>query len=404
MMKLLSILFILFIVGFGFTQNGHADVCTPVKKPTKYLVKKSDHIAAILRLLDLEPVFGTKGSLPELLKINKIKNANVIEPETEIEIPFKCEEKVVIWNTVDRETDRLITLEKADLSGTASGVGAPAPTAPIEQKALDIIDADKATEEQVTTEGAPGEDSVSEALRYRMICEGEWTGSECITRYSVIYLAGVGSYYRYDGVDATTNDTAVLLSKFNPGINLGWANYWFENFKTDFGFSINALSINEEARGRPIDQNKKVISNLYGLVKYETERMGFSFGFAQLDKVFYRFFKENIVVFNDGGVTVQLVPITKIRGALSYLVHQEGKYRYDLEVGMYSLSGGKSSGYDVEAGSGWDLSMTVQHDRVQEYLFGTVIYGVSQQNTTIEKQDQTDLSLVFGYAWKMKDW
>lgn len=416
MMKAVNLFIIACLIFFGCVQNSGADVCTPIKKPTKYLVKKSDYIASILRLLDLEPVFGKSGSLSKLIKINNLPNIDVIEPGMEIQIPFPCEEKAVVWNLIDRKEDRLITLEKSSVNASsASSSGLPAteektepavvpPAEKVEQKTIEILNEDKITGSEVSTDGAPSEEKVSEALRYRMICDGEWTGSECITRYSVVYLAGIGTYYRYDGIDATTNDNAVLLSKFNPGINLGWANYWFENFKTDLGFSLNYLSINEEARGRPIDQSKKMISNLYAFAKYEIGPFGFSAGVSQADKVFYRFFKENIVIFNDGGVTVQLVPITKFRGAVSYLLRQDGKYRFDVEAGFYSLSSGKSSGYDVMPGSGWDATFSVQHDRVKEYVFGALVFGKSQQDTTIEKQVQTDLSLVFGYAWKLKDW
>lgn len=419
MMKAVNYLVILCLTLFAFMHVAHADVCSPVKRPTKYLVQRSDYPAAILRSLGLEPVFGAKGSMSDLIRANNLKNANVIEPGMEIQIPFRCEEQALVWTLFDRDKDRLITLEKANFktnSSTATTTAAlpetetetetvvSVPPEKVQQNTIDILNQDSPTEPDVSTEGAPLEDSVSEALRYRMICEGEWTGSECITRYSVVYASALGSYYRYDGIDATTNDTAVLLSKFNPGINLGWANYWFENFKTDIGFSLSYLSINEEARGRPIDQSKKVLSTLYGFAKYEVGPMGISLGFSQADKVFYRFFKENIVVFDDGGVTVQLVPITKYRAALSYLVWQEGKYRLDAEVGFYSLSAGKSSGYDVMPGSGWDVSVSVQHDRVKEYVFGTINFGKSQQDTTIEKQDQTDLTLAFGYAWKIKDW
>ncbi len=409
MMGVLKYFLVLSMIYLVFVQKANADVCTPLKKPTKYFVKKADHIAAVLRLIGLEPVFGTKGSLAKLLEINNIINPNLIEPATEIVIPFQCEEQAIEWTLIDRVEDRLITLEKSKMSvgtGGTSGTAEeqPAPPEKVEQKAIDILNQDTPAEPQVSTEGAPSEDKVSEALRYRMICEGEWTGSECITRYSVIYLAGIGSYYRYDGIDATTKDTAVLLSKFNPGLNFGWENYWYSNFKTDLGFSFQNLAINEEARGRPIDQDKKMISNLYGYAKYEVGRFGFSLGIAQYDKVFYRFFKENIVIFNDGGVTVQLVPITEYRGAFSFLLFQAGKFRFDTELGLYSLSAGKSSGYAVEAGSGLDLSLKVQYDRVKAYLFGAIKYGKSQQDTTIEKQEQTDLSLVFGYAWKLKDW
>ena len=408
--KYLILITLLFL---SFVQETNADVCTPLSRSTKYVVKKSETIASVLRTLGLEPVFGPGGNLLKLIEMNNLKNPNLVEPGTEITIPFSCEEQVLGWKLFNREEDRLILLEKADFTSRSNVADtenstatdpAAKPPEKIEQKTIDIVNQDQPLEPQISTDGAPSEDKVSEALRYRMICEGEWTGSECITRFSAIYLTAIGSYYRYDGTDATTDDTAVMLSKFNPGFGFGWSNYWFENFKTELGFSFQSLSINEEARGRPIDQDKKVLANLYGLAKIETGLMGFSLGISQVDKVFYRFYKENIVIFNDGGVTVNVVPIMQYRAGFSYVLHQEGKFRFDGEIGLTSLSSGKNSGYSVDAGSGFDFSVTVQEDLIKEYLFGTIKYGKSQQNTTIEKQEQTDLSMVFGYAWKLKDW
>ncbi len=413
MMTVIKLFLIISAAFFIFVEKAKADVCTPVKKPTKYFVKKADHIASILRLLDLEPVFGSGGSLQKLLKVNNLQNPNLIEPGNEIVIPFACEEKATAWTLIDRGEDRLITLEKVKISGTNStdenstpavNEVPPKPSETVENKTIEILNKDQPTEPQVSTEGAPSDDKVSEALRYRMICDGEWTGNECITRYSVFYIAGVGTYFRYDGIDATTGDTGILLSKLAPGINLGWANYWFENFKTELGFALQNLAINDEARGRPILQNKQVLTNFYGLAKFEFGRFGFSAGLAQQDAVFYRFNKENIVIFQDGGVEVQVVPIMQYRGAVSYLLNQKGKYRFDGEIGVYTNTAGQTSGYTVQPGAGWDLSLKIQHDLIQEYLFGSIKFGRSQQDTSIEKQLQTDLSLQFGYAWKLKDW
>jgi hypothetical protein len=48
--------------------------------------------------------------------------------------------------------------------------------------------------------------------------------------------------------------------------------------------------------------------------------------------------------------------------------------------------------------------MTVTHDRVKEYIFGTMKYELSQQDTDILSQKAAELGFKFGYAWKLKDW
>ncbi len=88
------------------------ETCSDQAKPTKYLVRKGDHIAAILRTLQLEPVFGKNNSLDQLLKINTLSDPNLIEPGQELVIPFDCNEQVSIWQIEDRGTDRLLVRKK----------------------------------------------------------------------------------------------------------------------------------------------------------------------------------------------------------------------------------------------------------------------------------------------------
>ncbi len=406
MNAIVKLFFVTTLIVFGFLQKSNADVCTPVSKPTKYIVKKSDHIAEILRTFKLEPVFGTGGTLEKLLKVNNLPNQNVIQPGDEITLPFSCEEQTNGWRMLDRGEDRIITLEAFEYKKNVSISVAPA-VIPREQKneAIEIIQNDVASGEQVDTqaEGAPSEE-MSEALRYRMICDGEWTGTECITRYSAIYVLGGAWYNRYDGVDATTNGEGTLLSKLNPELGFGWHNYWFENFRTNLGFSYLNNEIHPEVRERPIEQSKKGIASVFADARYETGPFGFSLGLSQTEKLFYRFTKEFIVLFEDGGVVVNAVPILVFRGAFSYMFHQSGKYRFDAELGLLSLQGASTSGYEVKPGTGFDISLSVQHDRVKEYVFGTLKYEVSQQDTQILLQKSSELGIKFGYAWKLKDW
>ena len=402
MKAIVKIFFLAALFGYFFVQKSYADVCTPLSKPTKYIAKKGDHIAEILRSFKLEPVFGDGGTLEKLLKINQLPNQDVVKPGDEIILPFSCEQQTNGWRILDRSEDRIITLEPVQMKTKGDGS-----TTVIEEKnkALEIIEGDVATDPQISTEmtDSPSEE-VSEALRYRMICDGEWTGTECITRYSAVYVLGGAWYNRYDGIDATTNGEGTLLSKLNPEIGFGWHNYWYENFRTNLGFSYINNEISPEVRERPIEQSKKGVTSIFADARYETGPFGFSLGILQSEKLFYRFSKENIVLFDDGGVVVNAVPILSFRAGLSYMFYQAGKYRFDATFGVLSLQGASTSGYEVKPGTGMDFSLSVQHDRIKEYVFGTLKYEISQQDTQILIQRARELGIEFGYAWKLKDW
>ncbi len=392
-----SFLFSVFLM-MCISQNLNADVCTPLTKSTKYIVQNNEKISDVLKKFKLEPVFGEGGNLEKILAQQNVQDEDRISAGTEVALPFSCEQDVTVWKLIDRGGDRLVRLEKV-----SSKVNMNESDKESSRNAIDIINRDSPTEKDIGGDGT-NSGEISEALRYRMICEGEWTGTECITRYSTLFVLGGMWYNRYDGTDATTNASGVLLSKLNPELGFGWTNYWFPEFRTTLSFSLINNDIHPEVRERPIEQSKKVITSINAEAKYEVGPYGFTFGIGQTEKLFYRFFQQNIILNNDGGVVVNAVPILFLRGAVSYMFYQAGKYRFDGEVGYSYLQGGKTSGYDVTPGRATDFSITVQHDRIKEYIFGTLKFEKSHQDTDILIQDAQEIGIKFGYAWKLKDW
>lgn len=396
----------LIIILFSFSclsKLNAAEICTPLVKQTRYVIQSGDDFYSILKNFTLEPVIGDGGSLEALQKINNMPNQTATEAGAEIILPFKCEEQITGWRVIDKGSYRLITSEKLDKDG-ASPTKIKTENLSADDKTLDILNKDIPASIQAELEGTAPSEDISEALRYRMICEGEWTGTECVTRYSTIYVTGGAWYNRYDGIDRTTGGQGILLSKMNPEIGFGWNNYWTANFKTDLHFTIINNAIHPEIRERPIDQDKKVLNTFNADVRYEVGKWGFTLGIAQRERLFYRFLTENIVLFDDGGVVVNAVPLVDIHTSASYMFHQSGKYRFDGQVGLVSILGSSTSGYNVTPGTAFDLSFTVQHDRIEEYLFGTVKFESSHQDTDILLQKASELGFTFGYAWKLKDW
>jgi hypothetical protein len=415
-------------------------VCTPLLKSTKYKVAKGDHIAYILRQFGQEPVFSSSGSLNKLLKINQIENPDLIEPGDEITMPFRCEEDVAVWSTVDKGAYRLISL-KQNTSKTNNNdteiklVPAKAEQTPSIESSehaeispfvpSTIVTEDQKLNEVLKSENGPrpddieadaaDSDKISEALRYRMICEGEWTGTQCITRYSTVYLEGSGWYNRYDGTDPTApggqNNKGILLSKLNPQIQFGWQNYWTENFKTELSAGFQNSEILPEAREIPIERDKKFLSNVYLQGRYEVGAFGFGVGLKNHDKLFYRFRFSGLSApclsnsnFAGCGVFVHVANIMSYFANANWMFYQAGKFSYDVKASFYLLGQGATGGFEVYNGTATDIEFTVRHDRVREYLYGKIHYGVSSQDTSIEVQTSQNLGFAFGYAWKLKDW
>lgn len=398
-----SFLILIFLQIIFLQKIDAAEICTPLTKQTRYSVQNGEDFYSVLKNFGLEPVIGDGGSLEALQKINNMPNQTAAEPGNEIIMPFKCEEQLVGWRVIDKGTYRLITSEKI---GKTTGTDGKVKTENLgnDQKTTDILNKDIPGGTQVDLDSVGPTEEVSEALRYRMICDGEWTGTECITRYSTIFVTGAAWYNRYDGTDRTTGGQGVLLSKLNPEIGFGWNNYWTENFRTDLYFSVINNDIHPEIRERPIEQSKKTLNTFSANARFEVGKWGFSAGIQQRERLFYRFLVQNIVLFDDGGVVVNAVPLFDAHLGASYMFHQSGKFRFDGEFNVSSIQGGGTSGYNVNAGTAFDIGFTVQQDRIKEYLFGTVKYEMSQQDTDILLQKASELGFKFGYAWKLKDW
>ncbi|AZZ37913.1 hypothetical protein CIK05_14255 [Bdellovibrio sp. qaytius] len=395
-------------------------ICTPVIKTTKYRMLKGDYPAAILRKFGLEPVFGKKGSINTLLKINNFKNPNVIEPGTVVILPFDCEQEVMPFKVIVNEKEyREITTEKVLTTSTpVSGTVAPAINAevPVEKPdAFGQIVGGKPTDEQDVEATGKSQDNISEALRYRMICEGEWTGSECITRYSSIF-ANFGAYNnRYDGVDSNAapgkQKNGLLLSKLNLAAGFGWNNYWNENVKTVLQLELQNNQMLPDIKSVPIDGGDRLLTSLQAEARYEKGSWGIGLGLRQFDKLYYVFnfaaLQGNLCSVNDVslcGVQVYSANVPSLFVDLSYMIHQAGKFRFDTELKYFTLGATKVSTVDVHAGSGQSIEFSVTHDRIEEYLKGTIRYSMASQDTSIETQNAKELAMLFTYSWKLKDW
>ena len=394
-----------FSIPMLFAHQVHAaEVCTPPPKPIKYTIQSGEDFYSVLKNFGLDPVIGSGGSLEQLQKMNNIPDQTQAESGREIVMPFKCEEKILGWRIIDKVAYRLITSEKLDQTNSSLAKVKSENLSP-DKKTVSILNKDIPDDNQVDLEKVDDSSTdVSDALRYRMICNGEWTGTECITRYSALYATGSAFYNRYDGVDRTTGGEGTLLSKLNPEVGFGWNNYWNARFRTDLYATILNNDIHPEVRERPIEQSKKILNSFAFDARYEIGKLALKAGLSQRDRLFYRFAQSNIFLQQDGGVVVNAVPVLDFHVGVGYMLHQAGKFRFDLEATLESLQAAGTSGYNVRPGNAYEIAGTIQHDRVKEYLFGTVKYEVSQQDTDILIQKTSELGFKFGYAWKLKDW
>ncbi len=384
-------------------NSANAQACSKVSKPVKYTMRSGDDFFSLLKTFNLEPVIGAGGSLERLQQANNLIDQTTTQTGSEILIPFNCEEQLLGWRLIDRGEDRLITTEKLLKTSPNQAVSAE-PIKP-ETKTKEILDNAMPTDDSVDLDTIKETNTdISEALRYRMICNGEWTGTECITRYSAIFAIGGAWYNRYNGVDRTTGGEGTLLTKANPQFGLGWTNYWNKNLRTDLSFSVANSNMLDDVRGLTIDQAKKSLNYINAQLRYEIGKWGVKAGISQRERLFYRFDDVYYQLPFGGGVEVNAVPVLDLSAGLTYMLHQTGKFRFDGDLTFVSMQSTSTSGYKITPGTGLEIAAIVTHDRIREYIFGAIKYETSQQDTDILQQRATELGFNFGYAWKLKDW
>lgn len=447
-------LFLLLILNLS---TSWAQTCTPFEKPVKYNLKKGDYPASVLRKFNLNPVFGAKGSMNELLKLNQLKLNDSVSPGTLLTLPVSCKEQLKDFELIPKTEFNELSGNVITANVSSAVTSAPVQTATVLQTpgvvtnsdpVLDIVKSDipvvqpseQNTEKKETTQNLSNivqsqvdqqnkveipadveaayknQDNISEALRYRMICDGEWTGTECITRYTAIY-AGFGGYNnRYDGVDSsptTANQlrNGLLLSKLNPAAFFGWNNYWNNNFETILHAELQQSNMLPDVTNVPIENGNKLLTSFSAEARYEIGRWGAGVGFKQFDKLYYIFNFDNLVngfcnagTIDTCGVKVYTANTSAFWGDISYLFYQVGKFRFDSQVSFISISSSQVGPITVGSGSGLALDVSVTHDRIKEYLKANLHYGQYTQDTSIEKQNMKEISFSFTYAWKLKDW
>lgn len=422
-MRRISWIAMLLLAGFGFVSHAQSNpvssgACGPIVKKATYKMQKGDYPAAVLRKFGLEPVFGRSGSMNALLKINSLKNPDVVEPGAVLTLPFSCEQQVQSFKVIsENQESRLLSSEKIVPSMTES----VAVSAPIQasDKFTQIVSnpAQEADQQALDVEAtSKSQDNISEALRYRMICEGEWTGSECITRYSALFVNLGGYNNRYDGIDASPTpgkpSQGLLLSKLNLAGGFGWNNYWNENVKTVLYAELQNNQMLPDIKNIPIEGGNRLLTSLQAEARYEKGSWGLGLGFRQLDKLYYVFNFDALIQgsfcnandVSQCGVRVYSASVSSLFFDVSYMIHQAGKFRFDTELKYFTLGATKVSNVDVGSGSGQSIEFSITHDRVAEYLKGTLRYAMSSQDTSIETQNAKELALLFTYSWKLKDW
>ena len=424
--------------GFVFAQQYKSDKpekCSLVESPVKYKIKKGEHIAAVLRALDFDPIFGNGQYLQRTIELNNLKEPYVVSEGSVIILPIQCEEQLSPWTLQNANEGpfRWLTLVPAivdtipsqELSvPRVSTVDEPQLIAPkvvpsnlplptlTPQSPVIQTPAIQTVPVAIPAKMSPQE--YRQKYPYRILCDGEIEGVYCISRRSVLSTSISGLFERYDGIDpsVSTNNEGLLLSRLNPEVSLGWTHYFNKNFDTKLGASFRMFSLLPEEREVPIAQDQKMLSQIFGEVRYEDGVFGYGLGLKHFDKVFYRFRFSGLATpclggvtgFSGCGVTVYTQAIDMPYVNFSWLFYQSGRFSNDLALMYGVLLGGTTAGLQIKTGSAYDIKFRMQFDDGDELIYAAVNYGKQIQNTSIELQTASQLGLTVGYAWKLQDW
>jgi LysM domain len=186
--------------------------CSAVEKPVNYKVVKDDYLTGILLTFGFKPLYGKMSQVAKVVKLNKIRDPDLIFPDQEIYLPFRCEQDTDKYVLMDRGKDRQI-------------------------KSLQ----DPLMDGQVLQENKKVLVSIG-TIRLKPIVQP-------FKKHSSISVGGLYGFQRIDSVGKNNGSTALLLSKPTVGFHLGGGYHWTSRLTTSFNFEHRLIEMERATTG-----------------------------------------------------------------------------------------------------------------------------------------------------------
>jgi hypothetical protein len=327
-----------------------------------YTVKKGDSLASIARAHYGEPVFGPKGTIKKIYKMNPWAKANVpLEPGQKVELESKKVAEPV-----------------AEAVPPAAAPAVPeAPPAPPPE----VTPAEKAAHEMdlkphgpVADEHEPPPPPAREPIHEMH----ERAGEERPRNY--FSLIANYSFITQTATESASGDSFTMHSSPAWGAELGWDHWWNDSFSTVFTYAAMEMSSKESsgATGEKVLKNVNLNQTELALLNRVVHWMRFGVGAVYGDHLFIegpggtpsnpQIYKMS---FLNPFITAEITPLEGV------------KFEWLINLKISELPAQVGFGHDVTTGTEYFAETAL----MQKFTAFSLLYGVS---SATENQSRTD--------------
>lgn len=367
-----------------------------------YTVKKGDTLANIARSHYGEPVFGPKGTIKKIYKLNSWAKSNPsLEPGQKIELEGTKKE-------INEPEVKMIPA-----TPKTPPVAAPAPAItppPVEQL---MPPAERAAHEMdlkpkgpLSEEKAPAAKEEPSAGLQMVIKEtpeppGESEHSESTAEHegphNYFSITPSYSFITQSATENATNDNFTMHSNPAWGVELGWDHWWNNTFSTVLTYAFTQMTSKEtsDISGNKVMKGANLNRTELALLNRVVHWMRLGAGAAYGDHIFLEDFA---VTPAKPELNPQVYKMSYFNAFLmaEITAHESERYEWLVNLKISELPAQVGFGHDVNNGVEWFGQVAMMQKFNRFSMFYGLSYATENQTRTDAKETRTETALKVG--------
>jgi len=391
-----------------------------------YTVKKGDTIANIARTHYGEPVFGPKGTIKKIYKLNpSLKPEVPLEPGMQVELedgaapgkataakkPTKKTKAAKAVKAAPKDDESSVVVIPANPPSTPPPPPAGPPKfhedplymSPDEKAAHDMDLAPKGPTAEVTKPPPPAlpvhpasNPPPPEAVKESEPEPAHEFGHNEVTESPHNYFSVIANYsfISQSATDNALGDNFTMHSDPAWGVELGWDHWWNQSFSTVFTYAVTEFTSKEssDATGTRVLKNQNLNTTELALFNRVVRWMRIGLGAAYGDHMFLEGFA--------GGTPVnpQVYKMSFLNPFLAAEIvpFESAKMEWLINLKLAQLPAQVGFGHDVNTGTEYFAQVALKQNFAKFSMFYGVSYSTENQTRTDAKETRAETALRIG--------
>ncbi|MEO5668892.1 MAG: hypothetical protein ABIR96_12605 [Bdellovibrionota bacterium] len=213
-------------------------------------------------------------------------------------------------------------------------------------------------------------------------------------RFSAFDLSPHFFFTRIDGTDRINGGTSVLLSNINMGASFAWSQTWSDSTRSFIGIDLSKLGFKTTNTTAVEGASQYYTQILAGVQHAPFNWLDLELSGGASEEVFIRASSTNII-------NVDKIMVPEIHTSLTFNVITLYPFLIGTQLSGSMLFSSSTETHKVSDGYGYRAKIFLVESTETEAVrwSGSLFYGQTFQNTSINKQQRKDVGLEIGLRW-----